>query len=90
LAYRNVRHIIRRQIPVARRRLDQQMTAMILTRVISFVCLALPFTIYRIFTLNYPISQNDLMKYAIERLVQVILISWISLTYTVKLFSSFE
>jgi hypothetical protein len=90
LAYRNVRHIIRRQIPIARRRLDQQMTAMILMRVISFVCLVLPFTIYRIFIVNYPISQHELMKYAIAQLVEVILIFWISLNFTVKMFSSFE
>jgi hypothetical protein len=90
LAYRNVRRIIRRQIPIARRRLDQQMTAMILMRVILLVCLVSPYTIYRIFTLNYPISQNDMMKYAIGRLVQVIFMSSLNLNYTVKLFSLLE
>ena len=39
LAYRNVRRIVRRQIPMDRRRLDQQLTAMIFMRVIFFILL---------------------------------------------------
>ena len=35
LSYQNVRRIVRRQIPIVRRRLDQQLTAMILARVFS-------------------------------------------------------
>jgi hypothetical protein len=90
LAYRNVRRIVRRQIPIVRRRLDQQMTAMILMRVILLVCLVSPFTIYRIFIINFPISQSDPMKYAIGRLVQTILMSLFSLNYTVTLSFLFE
>jgi hypothetical protein len=52
LAYRNVRRIVRRQIPIDRRRLDQQLTAMIFVRVIFFVVLQLPYTIHRIIVLN--------------------------------------
>jgi hypothetical protein len=37
LAFRNVRHIIRRQIPIVRRGRNQQLTAMILMRIIGFV-----------------------------------------------------
>ncbi|CAF4774980.1 unnamed protein product, partial [Rotaria sp. Silwood2] len=33
LAYQNVRRIVRRQMPIRRRKLDQQLTAMILVRV---------------------------------------------------------
>jgi hypothetical protein len=47
LAYRNVRRIVRRQIPVERRRLDRQLTAMIFVRVILFVTLLLPYTVYQ-------------------------------------------
>jgi hypothetical protein len=52
LAYRNVRRIVRRQIPIDRRRLDQQLTAMIFVRVIAFVLFLLPYTIHRIIVLN--------------------------------------
>jgi hypothetical protein len=90
LAYHNVRRIVRRQIPILRRRLDKQMTAMVLTRVIVLVCTVLPYAIYRVFIINYPISPSDVMKFAIARLVQGILISWLSLNYTVKLFLLFE
>jgi hypothetical protein len=37
IAFRNVRHIIRRQIPIIRRKLDRQLTAMVFVRVIIFV-----------------------------------------------------
>ena len=37
LAFRNVRRIVRRQLPIVRRRLDRQMTAMVLIRVISLL-----------------------------------------------------
>jgi hypothetical protein len=37
LAYRNVRHLVRRQIPVQRRRLDRQLTEMILAHGLTFV-----------------------------------------------------
>jgi hypothetical protein len=90
LAYRNVRRIVRRQIPIVRRRLDQQMTAMILMRVILLVCLVSPFTIFRIFIINFPISQSELTKYAIAQLVQTILISFVSLNYAVTLSFLFE
>jgi hypothetical protein len=90
LAYRNVRRIVRRQIPIVRRRLDQQMTAMILTRVILLVCLVSPYTFYRIFIISFPISQSEPLKYAIGRLVQTIFMSVFSLSYTVTLSFLFE
>ncbi|CAF0934616.1 unnamed protein product [Adineta steineri] len=43
LAYHNVRHIVRRQLPIVRRKLDKQITAMVLMRVIAYVCLASPY-----------------------------------------------
>ncbi|CAF5172864.1 unnamed protein product, partial [Rotaria magnacalcarata] len=52
LAYRNVRHLVRRQLAVVRRRLDRQLTAMVFLRVIFFVLLLTPYTIYRIYSLN--------------------------------------
>ncbi|CAF3800611.1 unnamed protein product, partial [Adineta steineri] len=58
LAYRNVRRIVRRQLPIVRRRLDRQMTAMIVIRVIFFICLVLPYNICRIYVTIYPISRD--------------------------------
>ncbi|CAF4211990.1 unnamed protein product, partial [Adineta steineri] len=43
LAYNNVRRIVRRQIPIVRRKLDQQLTAMILIRIIVFIVLTVPY-----------------------------------------------
>ncbi|CAF4431028.1 unnamed protein product, partial [Adineta steineri] len=75
LAYRNVRHIVRRQLPIVRRKLDKQITAMVLMRVIAFVYLVLPYATYRIYVTNFPASQSMPMAYAISRLTQAIFIS---------------
>ncbi|CAF1380569.1 unnamed protein product [Adineta steineri] len=72
LAYHNVRHIVRRQLPIVRRKLDKQITAMVLTRVIAFVCLVLPYNIYCIYAVNFPTSQSVPKDYAISRLIQAI------------------
>ncbi len=85
LAFRNVRRIVRRQMPIVRRRLDRQMTAMVLLRVVIFVCFTLPYTIYRVYVINFPISQTIPMEYAIGRLIQAIFLSFVGLNYTVKL-----
>jgi hypothetical protein len=84
LAFRNVRRIVRRQMPIVRRRLDRQMTAMVLLRVLIFVCFTLPYTIYRIYVLNFPISQTKPVEYAIGRLIQAIFLSFVGLNYMVK------
>jgi hypothetical protein len=70
LAYRNVRRIVRRQVPVDRRRLDQQLTAMIFVRVIFYVWLQLPFTIYRIYSINSTIVPGQSIAYAINQWFQ--------------------
>jgi hypothetical protein len=87
LAYRNVRRIVRRQIPIVRRRLDQQMTAMVLMRVIICVCCVSPYLIYRIYGINSPIPRTEPMPYAIGRLIQAICLLFGNLNYTVKLSS---
>jgi hypothetical protein len=83
LAFRNVRRIIRRQIPIQRRRLDHQITAMILLRVVFYVLFALPYIIQRIYVVNVPLTQNDPFNYAIGQLLQAIVVSIINLNYTV-------
>ncbi len=87
LAFRNVRRLVRRQLPIVRRRLDRQMTAMVFIRVIVLICLAAPYSIYRIYIINFPITQTNPKAYATKVLIQAILFSIVSLNYTVKLFS---
>jgi hypothetical protein len=84
LAFQNVRRIVRRQLPIVRRRLDRQMTAMVLIRVIFFVCLAFPFSIYRIYSINFPVSQNQPMEFATRQLLQAIFTSFSTLIFTVQ------
>jgi hypothetical protein len=77
LAYRNVRRIIRRQIPIDRRRLDQQLTAMIFVRVISFVLLQLPYTIHRSITINVGTIPANTIAYGINvwaRAISIVLL----------------
>ena len=69
LAYLNVRRIVRRQIPIARRRLDRQLTAMILIRVVFLVVTTVPFVIDRIYIYNRTISPNDSLRLAVEQLL---------------------
>ncbi|CAF0835086.1 unnamed protein product [Adineta steineri] len=86
LAYRNVRHIVRRQIPINRRRLDQQLTAIIFVRVIFYVILQLPFTIYRIYSLNVTIANENTIAYAIDQWMQQIVLVLIYLDYAVSVY----
>ncbi|CAF4231039.1 unnamed protein product [Adineta steineri] len=72
LAYRNVRRIVRRQIPIERRRFDRQITAMVLIRVVFFVCLILPHCCYRIYLINTYFIQTNSLQYAIGQLIQVL------------------
>ncbi len=84
LAFRNVRRIVRLQIPIERRRFDRQMTAMVLLRVVFFVFFTIPYDSYRIYTINTTVDPTDIFHYAITRLIQVIFISVFNLNYAVK------
>ncbi|CAF4190208.1 unnamed protein product [Adineta steineri] len=86
LAYHNVRHIVRRQLPIVRRKLDKQITAMVLTRVIAFVCLTLPYNAYRIYAINFPISPSMPMAYAIGRVIQTIFSSISIINYIINFY----
>lgn len=86
LAYRNVRRIIRRQIPIVRRRLDQQLTAMVLIRVIVFVILTLPFTVQRMYVYLNKINQSDPLAYAISNLFSVMFTLIFNTNYAVRFF----
>ena len=84
LAYRNVRCIVRRQIPAERRRLDRQLTAMILSRVLLFVVFSIPFTVYRIILLNFHVSMRDLDPFAISQLILTVVTFLMNLVYMVS------
>ncbi|CAF1086456.1 unnamed protein product [Adineta steineri] len=73
LAYQNVRRIIRRQMPVVRRRLDHQLTAMILVRVAIFVITTTPFVCFRIYEINSPVDENNEFAVAVDRLSSTII-----------------
>ena len=83
LAYRNVRRIIRRQIPIRRRKRDQQLTAMIIARVVFLVVTTVPYVLQRIYTLSVTINKNDLIHKAIVQLVAAVTISFFYLNYAV-------
>jgi hypothetical protein len=83
LAYQNVRHIIRHQVPVVRRRLDRQLTAMVLIRVCLFIITTLPYIALQIYQLNVPSNTNDSLRTAINQLISVITFAIVFLNYSV-------
>jgi hypothetical protein len=83
LAFQNVRRIVRRQLPIVRRRLDRQMTAMVLIRVIFFICFSIPYITYRIYAINFPVSQSQPMEFATRQLLQAMFGSVSTLNFTV-------
>ncbi len=84
LAYRNVRRIVRRQIAVVRRRLDHQLTAMVLARVFNIVLLGLPFIIFSLYQVNFSTTQNNQLEVAIVSLASSIVSSLIYLNFSVR------
>jgi hypothetical protein len=83
LAYNNVRRIVQSRILIVRRRLDQQLTAMILVRVVFLVSVTLPYVTYRIYLIQgYP-SLTDPTGKAIVTLVGAICFSLFYLNYSV-------
>jgi hypothetical protein len=83
LAYSNVRHIVRNQIPIFRRRLAKQLTAMVLARVAFLVSTTLSYVIYRIFTIQNDRNSYDSFQQAIIQLVAAIAYSLFYLNYAV-------
>jgi hypothetical protein len=84
LAYRNVRQIIRRQITVVRRRLDRQLTAMVLARVCYLILLGLPYIIISLYRVNLSITNDNQMTIAIANLAASIIYSLLYLNFSVK------
>ncbi|CAF1273913.1 unnamed protein product [Rotaria sordida] len=81
LAYRNVRRIVQRQMPIRRRKLDQQLTAMILVRVGFLVVMILPYLVQRIYTLSTLTNTDSMISHVILQLFTAITISLFDLNY---------
>jgi len=90
LAYRNVRRIVRRQVPLVRRRLDRQLTAMVLARVICTIILGVPFICITLYQLNLSNSENNYMKLAITSLVGIIFYSLLYANFAVNIIYNFH
>lgn len=87
LAYRNVRRIIRHQVPIARQRLEQQLTAMILVRVALFVLAISPYVAYRIYQVNSSIAlTGSSLTSAIDQLVRAFTLTSYNLSFAVSLY----
>lgn len=84
LAYRNVRRLVRLQIPIERRQLDRQFTAMVFSRVICFICFICPYTVFRIYQLNVDLRKFDALSLAINQLFSVIVAILLGLIYSVR------
>ncbi|CAF2850337.1 unnamed protein product [Rotaria sp. Silwood2] len=81
VAYQNVRRIVRRQMPIRRRRLDQQLTAMILVRVGFLVVLLLPYLLQRTYTFSTLTYNDSVISQAILQLFTAITVSFFNLNY---------
>lgn len=69
LAYWNVRRIVQLRMQIVRRRLDRQLTAMVLSKVAFLVLTILPSIIFRIYLLNITVNSNDYLRLAIHQLI---------------------
>ncbi len=83
LAYRNVRHIIQRQISHIQRRLDQQLTAMGLARLTFLILVTLPFIIYRIYSLVISIDQNNSLRIEIESVISNFTVLFFKMNFSI-------
>ena len=72
LAYLNVRRIIQLRMQVIRRKLEKQLTAMVLAKVAVFVVIVCPWILFRIYLLNVTVSPNDSLRLAIHQLISSI------------------
>jgi len=84
LAYRNVRRIVRRQVPIVRRRLDRQLTAMVLARVICAIVLGLPFICITLYELNLNNNGDNCMQLAITALIGIVFYSLLYTNFSVN------
>ncbi|CAF1083543.1 unnamed protein product [Adineta ricciae] len=92
LAYRNVRHIVRRQVPLVRRRLDYQMTALAFVRVILFIISYLPYISFYIYWSATPLDRTNYVQmmtlFAVGTVIYSILLLNHAMTFYVFLLVS--
>ncbi|CAF2091700.1 unnamed protein product [Rotaria magnacalcarata] len=72
LAYRNVRRIVCLQRPVFRRRLDRQMTAITLARIVVLIALGSPYIFISLYQINLNVNTNNYMQLALFELISAI------------------
>ena len=72
LAYRNVRHLIRHETSAVRRRLDRQLTAMILVRAALMIIVSLPFFIHIIYQYHSSYDRTNQWIVAVRRIIATI------------------
>ena len=87
LAFRNVRRLVRRQTAVVRRRLDRQMTAIALSRVLCIVTLGVPFLATSLYELNVNSSEANDVHLAVFRLISNIAQTLLHTNYSVSHFT---
>lgn len=73
-AFRNVRRIVRRQTPIIRRKLDQQMTVLVFARVIVLVILYIPYIIFYIYSFSSH-STTSIVQFFINQFIGIIIAS---------------
>ena len=84
LAYRNVRRIIRQRIHVFRRRLDRQLTAMVLARVFCLILFGLPYIFYSLYRINVSVANSGQLQIVIIKLLSRTAYSFLYMNFAVK------
>ena len=84
LAYRNVRRIVRLQLPVFRRRLDRQMTAITLARVVALISLGSPYIFISLYQINLNVNTNNYMQLALVELISAVSASLLHTNFSVN------
>ena len=75
LAYSNVRCLVQRSLPIGRRKLDRQLTAMTIVRVIILVSFTLPYVVFRIYLYSVDMASTRPINNAIIQLVDTVMVS---------------
>ncbi|CAF3596346.1 unnamed protein product [Adineta steineri] len=85
-SYRNVRRIVRRQIPIDRRRLDQQLTAMVLARVVCLISLGLPYILYNVYRVTFRTTETNQIVLAVTNFINSIVNSMLYINFSVNFY----
>ncbi|CAF1197444.1 unnamed protein product [Adineta ricciae] len=83
LASFNIRAIVRSHIPIFRRRIDQQLTSMIIARVAFSVIITLPYVLFRVYSLQSHMWRKGSVSPAIADLIGTIAFALFYLNFSV-------